>query len=120
MPVLAKSIYEPASADDGVRFLTTNYWPRGVSKERGGTYVRVLGPSRDLLHAFKQGEITWPEYEARYLEEMQGERQREEIARIADFARSETVTVMCMCKDDSACHRRLLRELIEKRMERPA
>ncbi len=117
MPVRAKSIYEESSPADGIRILTTNYWPRGVSKERAGTYLRALGPSRDLLRAFKQNEITWPEYEARYLEEMRGERQREEIARIAGLARDETVTVMCMCKDDAECHRRLLRDLIEEQME---
>jgi uncharacterized protein YeaO (DUF488 family) len=48
---------------------------------------------------------------------MRGVRQREEIARIAGLALDETVTVMCMCKDDIECHRRLLRDLIEKQME---
>ena len=96
--------------------LTTNYWPRGVSRERAGTYKRVLGPSRELLRAFKDGEIDWAGYEPRYLEEMQGEQARAEIAALAQQAASETVTVMCMCKDESQCHRRLLRELIEKEM----
>ncbi len=120
MPVRAKSIYEEASPDDGVRILTTNYWPRGVTKERAGTYVRALAPTRELLHAFKGGEIDWPEYKRRYLAEMEGERQREEIARIAELARTETVTVMCMCKDENICHRGLLRSLIEQRMESSA
>lgn len=120
MPVRAKSIYEKASPDDGVRILTTNYWPRGVSKERGGTYIRALAPSRDLLHAFKGGAIEWPEYEKRYLVEMEGDRQREEIARIAGLARTDTVTVMCMCKDERICHRSLLRSLVEHELERTA
>ena len=51
---------------------------------------------------------------------MQAERQQEEIARIAGLARESTVTVMCMCKDDNECHRRLLRELIERQMEASA
>ncbi|TAK56198.1 MAG: DUF488 family protein [Dehalococcoidia bacterium] len=120
MPVRAKSIYEEATPDDGVRILTTNYWPRGVSKERAGTYIRALAPTRELLHAFKDGEIGWPEYEKRYLAEMEGDRQREEIARIAGLAQTETVTVMCMCKDERMCHRSLLRTLIEQEMERTA
>ncbi len=117
MPVRSKSIYEEAAPDDGVRILTTNYWPRGVSKERAGTYIRALAPSRDLLHAFKSGAIEWPEYETQYLAEMQGERQVQEIARIAELARTETVTVMCMCKDERICHRSLLRDLIQQQME---
>ena len=120
MPVRSKSIYEPEAPDDGVRVLTTNYWPRGISKERAGTYVRVLGPSRSLLRAFKDGEIDWPAYEIRYLDEMQGEKPRDEIARLARRAASEVVTVMCVCKDEAQCHRRLLRTLIEREMERAA
>jgi uncharacterized protein YeaO (DUF488 family) len=114
MPVRGKSIYEDAAPDDGVRVLTTNYWPRGVSRERAGTYMRVLSPSRELLRAYKDGVIGWPEYEPRYLEEMAGEAPRTAIRELAARAASETVTVMCTCKDDAQCHRRLLRELIER------
>jgi uncharacterized protein YeaO (DUF488 family) len=47
---------------------------------------------------------------------MKGDEQRAEIAELAGQAKSETVTVMCVCKDEAQCHRRLLRELIEKEM----
>ena len=109
-------MYEPAEPDDGLRVLTTNYWPRGISKERGGLYKRILGPTRDLLHAYKSGEITWPEYERQYLELMRGEDQRAEIAALAETARTQTVTIMCICKDASECHRSVLQRLIEQAM----
>ncbi|HXK34798.1 MAG TPA: DUF488 family protein [Dehalococcoidia bacterium] len=114
MPVRAKSIYEQAEPGDGLRVLTTNYWPRGVSKERVGVYKRILGPTRDLLHAFKSGEVAWPEYERQYLELMRGEEQQQAIRELAERARHGTVTVMCVCKDDAECHRRLLRDLVER------
>jgi uncharacterized protein YeaO (DUF488 family) len=117
MPVRAKSIYEDAAPDDGVRILTTNYWPRGISRERAGTYKRVLGPSRELLRGFKDGAVDWPEYERRYLAEMEGDTQRAEIDELARIATTETITVMCVCKTDDQCHRRLLKRLIEQRME---
>jgi uncharacterized protein YeaO (DUF488 family) len=117
MPVRSKSIYEQAERGDGVRVLTTNYWPRGISRERAGTYKRVLGPSRELLRAFKDGEIDWSGYEPRYLEEMRGEDQRAAIRELAKLASTETVTVMCVCKSDDECHRRLLRDLIRQEME---
>ena len=120
MDVRAKSIYEDASPDDGMRVLTTNYWPRGISRERGGTYLRVLGPSRPLLRAFKDGEIAWPQYEVAYLAEMQEARAQAEIACLAETARDETVTLMCMCKDEAECHRRLLRDLVLQRIEQTA
>ena len=56
MGVQCKSIYDPADPADGVRVLTTNYWPRGISRERAGTYKRVLGPSRELLRALDADE----------------------------------------------------------------
>lgn len=116
MPVRSKSIYEAAAPEDGHRILATNYWPRGVSKERAGTYVRELGPSRELLRAYRDGAVSWSEYETAYLAEMKGQEQQEGIARLAALARGETVTVMCICKDEARCHRRLLRELIAQAM----
>jgi uncharacterized protein YeaO (DUF488 family) len=117
VPVRSKSIYEPAEPTDGWRILTTNYWPRGISKERAGTYKRVLAPSRPLLRAFKDGEIDWAAYEVRYREEMREAERLAEIASIALMARTDTVTVMCTCKDEAQCHRRLLRELIEQHLQ---
>lgn len=117
MPVRAKRIYDPPSAEDGVRVLTTNYWPRGISRERAGEYVRVLAPSRPLLRAYKDGAIGWDEYRSRYLEEMTADAARKEIARLAEIARTGVVTVMCVCPDERRCHRSLLKELIERAME---
>jgi Uncharacterized conserved protein len=77
-------------------------------------YVRVLGPSRSLLQAFRSGEIAWREYKTRYLAEMRGEAQQAEIHRLAKLSREQNVTVMCVCPDESHCHRSLLRELIAR------
>jgi uncharacterized protein YeaO (DUF488 family) len=74
--------------------------------------VRKLGPSRELLHAFKRREIDWPAYKTFYLEEMQKEEPQREIRRLAEAARHETITVMCVCRDERICHRTLLRDLI--------
>jgi uncharacterized protein YeaO (DUF488 family) len=118
MPARCKSIYEDTSPADGVRVLTTNYWPRGVSRERAGSYVRALAPTRELLRAYRDGLVAWDEYETRYRSQMCGESQQAEIRRFAALARTETVTVMCVCRDDAHCHRRLLRDLISDEMER--
>jgi uncharacterized protein YeaO (DUF488 family) len=107
-----KSVYSPAEPTDGRRVLTTQYWPRGVSKRAIHEYVRKLGPSRDLLHGFKKGEISWGTYSARYLQEMQEENARAEIRRLANLVQRETVTILCVCKDECKCHRTLLRDLI--------
>ena len=110
--VHTKSVYEPAEPSDGRRVLTTQYWARGIPKTAVDEYVRKLGPSRELLHAFKSGEIDWAAYATRYLQEMQNEDSQSEIRRLADAARYETITLMCVCKDERICHRALLRDLI--------
>jgi uncharacterized protein YeaO (DUF488 family) len=110
--IRTKSVYSPAEPTDGRRVLTTHYWPRGISKRAIHEYVRKLGPSRDLLHDFKRGKISWDSYSARYLEQMQEDGPREEIRRLSDIAQRETVTILCVCKDESRCHRKLLRDLI--------
>ena len=110
--IRTKSVYSPAEPADGRRVLTTQYWPRGISRRAAHEYVRRLGPSRDLLKGFKRGEISWDTYKVRYLQEMQEEDAREEIRRLATIAQRETVTILCVCKDESKCHRTLLRDLI--------
>jgi uncharacterized protein YeaO (DUF488 family) len=112
--IRTKSAYSPADPSDGRRVLTTQYWPRGVPRTAVDEYVRALGPSRELLHAFKRGEIDWPAYETAYLREMQTESSKHEIERLAKIALQQRITVLCVCNDEAFCHRRLLRDLIKK------
>src|SRR5688572_213998 len=100
MPVRTKSVYETPEPTDGLRVLTTNYWPRGIAKAKVDVYKRILGPNRDLLRLFKAGEIEWPAYKEAYLELMAGDGQQSEISALATTARTDTVTIMCMCKDE--------------------
>lgn len=110
--VRAKSIYEAPEPSDGHRVLATRYWPRGVSKESIDEYVIELAPSRALLHQFREGQLTWDQFANQYRSEMRSETARREVHRLAKLARGQTVTVMCVCKDETHCHRSLLRELI--------
>jgi uncharacterized protein YeaO (DUF488 family) len=112
LPVQSKSVYEPKDETDEWRVLTTQYWPRGISKDAVDEYVRILAPTRPLLHAFKKNGLSWAEYRDRYLKEMQGELQQAEIHRLAKLARSQKVTLLCVCKYEDECHRSLLRDLI--------
>ena len=107
-----KSIYERPDRSDGMRVLITQYWPRGIPQEAVDEYLRVLAPSRPLLQSFRDGILDWERYKNQYLREMTGEAQRAAIHRLAKLARSERLTVICVCKDADRCHRSLLRDLI--------
>ena len=110
--VRTKSVYEPAEPADGRRVLVTRYWPRGVARAAVDEYVSALAPSRELLHAFKDGAMDWDAFRERYLAEMSAPPARAEIARLAERAASEPVTLLCVCREESRCHRSLLRELV--------
>jgi uncharacterized protein YeaO (DUF488 family) len=112
--VRAKRVYETPKNEDGTRVLATRYWPRGISKESVDEYLPVLAPSRQLLHFYRQGQLDWPRFRNQYLMEMRAEAPRVQIHRLAKVARSEVVTVMCVCADADRCHRSLLRELITR------
>jgi uncharacterized protein YeaO (DUF488 family) len=107
-----KRIYDPPETRDGIRILSTRYWPRGVPKTAKDEYSIKTSPSRELLKEFKHAGLTWEQYVPRYLDEMRGEEARSAIEHLADLARARTITLMCICEDENRCHRSLLRDLI--------
>ena len=98
----AKSVYDPAEPADGRRVLVTRYWPRGVPRATVDEYVSALAPSRELLHAFKASTMDWDAFRRRYLEEMSAPAARAEIARLAEGAASEPLTLLCVCREEPA------------------
>ncbi len=110
--VRTKRIYAPASPEDGYRILATRYWARGVRKSAVDEFDTKVAPSRELLREFKHEGLTWESYVPRYLEEMKAESAKSDIKRLAEMAKSGRLTLMCICEDESRCHRSLLRDLI--------
>jgi uncharacterized protein YeaO (DUF488 family) len=108
---------------DGFRLLICRYRPRALPKEKEtwDLWWKELGPSKELHAAFygKRGEpIGWAEYRRRYLEEMK--EQTERINILAEKAvQGKTITLLCSsaCDDPAKCHRTLLKQLIEARVE---
>lgn len=111
--IRAARVYDPPSPDDGYRLLIMRLWPRGVRKDAVDGWEKELGPSTELLRAYRTGRIAWEELARRYRAEM-GEK-RELLEQLAQRAREGTVTLLCGCEDESRCHRTLLKELAEAR-----
>jgi uncharacterized protein YeaO (DUF488 family) len=107
-----KRIYDPPSEEDGYRILSTRYWPRGVPKSAVDEYTTKTAPSRALLREFKHEGLSWEEYVPRYLEEMARPEAMTQIERFAKLAESKKITLICICEDETRCHRSLLRDLI--------
>ncbi len=122
-----KSIYDPVGLEDGLRMLVTRYWPRGVKKERSHVWFKDLGPSPPLIRAWKSGQVTWGEFVGLYMDEFNSIPKKEalgkaasmiktvdETAHLADISAS-TVTLLCTCRDGALCHRRILKEILERK-----
>jgi len=115
--VQIKALSDPVSPADGLRVLITRYRPRYMRKqdETWQEWDRSVAPSRELHADFfgKRGKkLSWQKYKRRYLTEMRVQKDR--IKYWGERSRKETVTLLCFCKDESRCHRTLLKKLIEK------
>jgi len=67
-----------------------------------------------LIKRWKSGKIRWKEFERDYLKSLNG---KEELLKlIAAEAKKRTVTLLCVEKDESRCHRSLLRLAIKSHM----
>lgn len=67
-----KRVYDPASKEDGQRFLVDRLWPRGIKKEAVNVvaWYKDVAPSNDLRHWFGHDPDKWCEFNARYFKEL--------------------------------------------------
>ncbi|MFA5033810.1 MAG: DUF488 family protein [bacterium] len=109
-----KSVYADKVPEDGIRILVMRKWPRGVPKANIDRWIKELGPSTELLNDWNEHRVDWIEYEKRYRREMEDPERQQAIKKIAELSEKKTVTLLCWEESDEYCHRRLLKELIEK------
>ena len=82
-----------------------------VMRNRGNDEV---APTKEMLTAYKKGEITWEQYEKRYNNRLLGDLADEWVFDvIQDLKAGIQVLLICYEKDPNHCHRRLLAEWIE-------
>lgn len=67
-----KSIFAPASDNDGFRVLVERVWPRKASREKKlvNVWLRDLAPSQGLYNLYTGNMIPWEGFIAQYHEEL--------------------------------------------------
>jgi uncharacterized protein YeaO (DUF488 family) len=105
-------IYDPPSRGDGERWLVMRLWPRGVRKGTVDRWEKELGPSVELLRAYRDEAMGWGEFARRYRIEVR--KKPELLDELWKRAKRRTVTLLCSCEDESRCHRGLLKKMIER------
>jgi len=79
-------------------------------------YMPVLAPTKELLSAYKDGKIDWPEYERIY-NELLAARRPELLFALDDYSGATPLDKICLlCTEKTAdkCHRRLVVEYLSR------
>lgn len=112
MTVKTKCVYDDPELADGYRVLVMRYWPRGIRKNKIDSWEKELGSPPELIREWKNGSISWSKFSREYLKAMKS--QENKIAGLASLAKRRNITLLCGCRDDDHCHRKLLKKLIEE------
>src|SRR6476619_3221187 len=114
--IKTKCVYAPVEDSDGFRIVVMRKWPQGIgyrkNNKRGMIDKRCkeLGPSKELLSAWQNKEITWEELDKRYRIEQatKSEAKADRDFIIRKLTQDPDMTITLLCKeqeDDPHCHR---------------
>jgi uncharacterized protein YeaO (DUF488 family) len=111
--VKLKRAYEPAAASDGTRYLVERLWPRGVKKTalRIDAWLQDVAPSTALRQWFKHDRKKWPEFERRYIRELDAH--QEALQPLLDAARRGKLTLVYSSHDAEHNNAVVLKKYVE-------
>ena len=123
MPIRIVRLGSPRKRNEGLRIGTVRRPPRGVRKEDYASkdiydvWFPNLSPSEALLKEALaiSSEKSWKAFKRKFLAEMKLPVARRELDLIAALSHQTNFAIGCYCKDESRCHRSILKELLELR-----
>jgi uncharacterized protein YeaO (DUF488 family) len=118
MAVAVKRVYDPPSANDGLRVLIDRLWPRGLSKSaaRIDIWARELSPSNELRKWYGHEAAKWPEFKRRYRAELNA--QVDALKALASEGRRRKVTLLFGSKEPRLNNAYALKEFLQARVRR--
>ena len=114
MNLRIKRAYEPASPEDGARFLVDRLWPRGVRKETLflTAWLKEVAPSDALRRWFGHDTERWEEFRRRYQQELKSH--RSVLQPLRDALNRGPVTLVYSAHDEAHNQAVVLREFLLK------
>lgn len=111
-----KRIYEPASADDGRRFLVDRLWPRGMKKDAVQIegWFKEVAPSNALRSWYGHEPAKWEEFCRRYFAELDS--QPETWQPLLDAAQRGVITLLFSTREIENNNAVALRIYLEKHL----
>ena len=92
---------DPPSPGDGARVLVDRLWPRGLRKDaaRLDLWAKDVAPSTELRQWYGHDPARFAEFRRRYLDELSGRAQREELGRLRALASAGPLTLLTATRD---------------------
>ena len=108
--------------DEGLRIGTVRRPPRGVpkveysSKNIYDVWFPNLSPSEALLKEASplNDENSWKAFKRRFIAEMKLPEARRDLDLFAALSHQTNFAIGCYCKNESLCHRSILRDLLDQ------
>jgi len=109
-----KRAYEPATPEDGERFLVDRLWPRGVKRDTLALagWLKDVAPSNALRQWFGHDPQRWVEFRRRYGEELKS--QPGLLQPLRDALKRGPVTLVYSAHDELHNQAVVLREFLLK------
>ncbi len=107
--LLVKRVYDPPSPKDGTRILVDRLWPRGVTKDRIGLWLKDIAPSDALRREFHGNPERWEEFRAAYATELGAAAAQAALAILDEKRKGGPVTLLYAAKDDTRNNAEALR-----------
>jgi uncharacterized protein YeaO (DUF488 family) len=111
-----KRAYEPASREDGARFLVERLWPRGVKKSqlRLDGWLKDVAPSTALRQWFAHDPAKWGQFQRRYVAELK--ERPNALSPLVEAARRGRVTLVFSSRDTRHNNAVALRAYLKRRV----
>lgn len=109
-----KRVYDPPAPEDGTRILVDRLWPRAVSKDRIGLWLKDIAPSDALRREFHGNPDRWEEFRAAYSAELGGAAAEAALAVLGTKMEAGPVTLLYAAKDEERNNAEALRLWLEE------
>lgn len=113
-----KGVYSQPHASDGLRILVERIWPRDLkrSQTRIDEWRWDLAPTAALRQWFHHDVRKWSEFKTRYRNELHKRGKIDELRKLADQARRQTITLLFAARDKLHNSAVVLKEMLDELM----
>ena len=113
--VKIKRAFEKKAPEDGYRVLVDRAWPRGIPTGPGAFdyWAQELAPSAGLREFYLKDPRKWPEFRDSLREELKVSPARRTLERLAETAKTGTVTLLHGSRELEKNNASVVKEIIE-------